>query len=111
MRRIKCCGAFWDSYMIEDCPRCNKRLGLSGSGAESCPGDAKRSGQDGVEERSREGGRVQSAASELLHIPQPKPAGLGRNADLTPFERSGRLDAELRDRHLKQPPPEKENVQ
>lgn len=69
-----------------------KRLGLSGSGAESCPADAKRGGQDVAEERSREGGRVQSAASKPLHIPQPKPAGLGRNADLKPFERSGRLD-------------------
>lgn len=48
----------WENY----CPHFPKRLGLSGSGAESCPADAKRGGQDVVEERSREGGRVQSAA-------------------------------------------------
>lgn len=69
-----------------------KRLGLSGSGAESCPGDAQRSGQDAAEERSREGGRVQSAALHDPVVPQPKPFTV-RPDGPTAKGASGRLDA------------------
>ena len=51
----------WENY----CPHFPKRLGLSGSGAKSCPADAKRGGQDVAEGRSREEGRVQSAAVQF----------------------------------------------